>query len=391
MIYHVPAYEFEGEYAILDLEKISEKEACLVDAFSYDILNMLRQRFRETTGSKPLAISAEGKEISGKQFCIKNWDDNFRVPMTEKYKSMFQKAFGESFLVKTRSIRSSAVMTYNLLEKGPVTIVHPQEKEEIEDICELDAEEELRRPKGVCNPLRRILGEGSYEVSYEKEVPIGNKKFCEKPSYLDAWLYNEEHGEVIACEMKMTEWLFNKPRTIKKEYLMPEYYTYAEAGAVFTEIFRKLAVWDPKEMPKPSKSIRSFIRNVLSNERKAYLEIPCECVFKRYEAMEMVRHALGCYNAVKAGDIELKKLSLVNVIWTMPYDVTIPDNTNERYCWREWTIFKEYDYMKKLMNPVHELFASIGVEFHIELCTVEQFMDMMEMTEDKKKYMERYL
>ncbi len=361
-----------------------------MDAFSYDILNMLRQRFRETVGDVRLAIPEEGKEISGKQFCVKNWEENFRIPMSDEYKKMFEKALGDAFITKTKSIRSSAAMTYNLLEEGEITIVHPQEKDVPEDVCPLDAEEELRRPKGVCNPLRRILGEGIYSVSYEKQVPVGNKRFYEKPSYLDAWLYNEERQEIIACEMKMTEWLFNKPRTIKKEYLLPEYYTYAEAAPVFTEVFRKLAIWDPKEMPKAPKTFRSFIGNLLSNERKAYMEIPCECVFKRYEAMEMVKHALGCYNALRSGDIKAKKISLVNVIWTLPYDAEISDNTNERYCWREWTIFKEYDYMKKLMRPVYALFESLDVEFHIELCTVEQFFDMMETNEDRKSYMKRY-
>ena len=42
-----------------------------------------------------------------------------------------------------------------------------------------------------------------------------------RPANLDAFLYCDYKKEAIACEMKMTEWLFDKPGKLRNAYLNP--------------------------------------------------------------------------------------------------------------------------------------------------------------------------
>ena len=88
-----------------------------------------------------------------------------------------------------------------------------------------------------------FFDQGSYEVFYEKQLPtIKNNPHN---ANLDAFL--KGNTELIFCEMKMTEWLFNRPSDLRESYLDKSLYYDPEAYEAFRECISCLINWEPSD------------------------------------------------------------------------------------------------------------------------------------------------
>ena len=159
---------------------------------------------------------------------------------------------------KMKSIRSSSAMTYNLLGNKKIKLTKGTER----------------------------LSEGTYDIEYEKQLyTIRNNP---QPANLDAYLYKKDSQEAIFCEMKMMEWIFNKPGFLKDAYTDAEaYYSSAADNTKTTDAFLKAIKMLKAEMPT-YETVKGPVQH-----------------FYRYDAWQMFKHILGIYNMTS--DITRKK------------------------------------------------------------------------------------
>ena len=106
------------------------------------------------------------------------------------------------------------------------------------------------------------------------------------PANLDAMLVNKEH--VIACEMKMLEWLLGKPGVLKSAYRRQETYRDDRAANAFLNLADTL--FDQNGLP----------------------------LLARYDAAQMFKHAIALYNSCAEGRCPTqRRVDLVNVVHEM--------------------------------------------------------------------------
>lgn len=291
-----------------------------------EIMILLKDNFEKVVGKKkPFQCGSEARN-----YYLCNLKDNLIEPMSDKTLLEYGHGKGnEIFSGKMNALRSSSALTYNIFGNHPVKIDKKVEKSQI--------------------------GEGLYEVEFEKQFPTLKPSVSKMPANLDAFLINKEKEEAIAVEMKMLEWVFNEPKKLKDAYLKAENYCCKEEdGEKFVEVARKLIDADKKGL------------------------------FNRYDAFQMFKHAVACYNACCSGKITgIKKLTLLNCVWTLP-DKYQEKNDKEK---AEFEVF--YNIVNK---DIAELFAGFNpkIKFAIEFVTVKDFISRLEKTPKELNYLKRY-
>lgn len=259
---------------------------------------------------------------------------------------------------KMKSIRSSSAMTYNLLGNQQIDLING----------------------------RNYFSKGTYSVEYEKQLYTIKRNL--QPANLDAFLYNEAKEEGIFCEMKMMEWIFNEPESLKEAYENPElYYANCVCGEKTVEAFRK-AIY----MLKGAMLVRAGADH-----------------FFRYDAWQMFKHTLGIYNMTSTitkdemsrlcekskTEIKMlstcKKITLVNVVFE-PGKEILSDNLQiayEKVCKMEHEDFEIFRQIMIGSGVVERFKADCGVDFDIRYMTAAEFMDCFDVG-SRKAYLERY-
>ena len=260
---------------------------------------------------------------------------------------------------KMKSIRSSSAMTYNLLGNESVEI------------------------KGT-----ERFSKGTYKVEYEKK--LYTLKGNPHPANLDAYLYKKDSQEAIFCEMKMMEWIFNKPGFLREAYCdAGNYYSSAAADTKTTDAFLKAIKMLKAEM------------------------LPDEGIFYRYDAWQMFKHTLGIYNMTSditrkeisrlitnsrakngrsiAEVPELHKVTLLNVVFE-PSEGLFTGELKEIYQRVKELERENFMQFRKAMveSGVVEAFErDCHIDFDIQYMSAAQFMNCFELGE-RKDFLERY-
>ena len=312
-----------------------------MDRYTKEILTVLKDQYTKINGEKPFQTTEGARE-----FYLENLNDNLFRPMDANAKTAYGQGSGNEIdSGKMNALRSSSAMTYNLFW---------------DQIAEVN--------KGPGN----LIGNGVYKVEFEKQYHTLKPSVSKFPANLDAFLYCKHTGEAVACEMKMTEWIFNKPGKLKAAYLNPESYIDAQAGQMFSDIAKEMILHTDYEDP--------------GIEKAEYA-----CIFSRYDAFQMFKHAVACYTACVVEEArEIRKLTLVNCAWMLTAKDMLASDLRERYDREESVELDEFHRFRKIMEPVKGLFAAKGIIFDIWFYPFAEFLQMFNKTDEELQYLRRY-
>ena len=311
-----------------------------MDSYSRELMNVLKNVYENVCGEHAYQIGSEART-----YYLEYLNDNLYRPMDENAVKAYGEGSGNEIASgKMNSLRSSSALTYNLFWNHIAKF----------------------------SDISTRIGKGDYSVEFEKQYHTLKTSVSGLPANLDAFLYCEDTCEAVACEMKMMEWIFNKPGTLRSKYLNPENYINRNAGNIFVAIAKEL---------------------VLYNDYDDSDTIPNESVCKmtRYDAFQMFKHAVACYSAcVQEETRKIKKLTLVNCAWTMSLPQILQPKYCERYVREEADELREFDEFKHIMEPTKKLFADIGVDFDICFYKFNDFLSLLIKDHDEKHYLRRY-
>lgn len=191
---------------------------------------------------------------------------------------------------------------------------------------------------------------------------------------MDAFLYCKENQEVIACEMKMTEWIFNRPCTLRNAYLIPDNYDNPTAAAAFIEAAKNIIA----------------LPSDYEDTQEVTLITQYASAFRQYDAFQMLKHALACYNTCQEQIIPIKKLTLMNCVWELPNSNILQLNSRKRYEMQLALEHSEFDAFYTAMQPVFKLFQEANIAFAVRYYNLFDFMGAMNLSDAKKQYLKRY-
>ena len=312
-----------------------------MDKYTKAILTILKDKYTEINGEK-LFQTKDG----AREFYLENLEDNLYRPMDANAMKAYGEGTGNEIASgKMNALRSSSALTYNLFW---------------DQIAEVKV--------GADN----TIGNGVYKVEFEKWYHTLKPSVSRFPANLDAFLYCKHTKEAIACEMKMTEWIFNKPGMLRAAYLNPDNYIDSEAGKVFSSVAKALILHNDYDDPETEKS-----------------EYPA--VTSRYDTFQMFKHAVACYTAIaKEESREIKNLTLVNCAW-MITDIDLLDaELKERYIREKEEELYGFGQFKEIMEPVKDLFAKKNVQFDIKFYSYAEFLGLFDKTDEELNYLRRY-
>lgn len=313
-----------------------------MDKFEKNMLEFLRDKYLEQKPGAEFQVSD-----GARAYYLEDLKDNLIVPMSDAVKAQYGAGSGgEIDSGKMNALRSSSAMTFNLLGNNPAEINGAKSKE-------------------------NCIGSGTYDVEFEKQFYTLKTDVSNRPANLDAFLYCADTKEAIACEMKMMEWLLNAPGKLKEAYLNPDNYIDSKAGIVFVDVAKKL------------------IDSSVEKKEDGY-----KCIMKRYDAFQMFKHTVACYNAAISSAEEKRpfnKLTLVNCVW-MPSEDKLPgEKFSEKYNEKKEQEHKEFEQFKEIMEDVKPLFADVNVDFEICFYTVDEFLNMLKKNPEELDALHRYI
>ncbi len=312
-----------------------------MDKFEKNMLEFLKDKYLEQNPGAEFQVS-DGAQA----YYLKDLKDNLVTKMSPAVEAQYGAGSGgEIDSGKMKALRSSSAMTFNLLGNDPAVI---------------DGD----KSKG------NRIGSGTYAVEFEKQFYTLKKNVSNRPANLDAFLYCDETKEAIACEMKMMEWLLNAPGKLKEVYLNPYNYLDSKAGAVFVDVAKRLIDFSVEKKEDGYKS-----------------------VMKRYDAFQMFKHTVACYNAAISSSEEKRmfnKLTLVNCVWMPSEDKFSEKEFCKRYIEKKEQEHKDFEQFKEIMEDVKPLFADVNVDFEICFYTVDEFLDILVKKPEAVNALRRY-
>lgn len=292
------------------------------------IHELLKKKYEAASGCK--MVTPKGLLASRNRFVFENVSDNLYEPMSEKVSQQYRDAGGEEALEKMHSLRSSAAMTYNIFGNDTVRFAE--------------------------NPF---VSAGEYNVCYEAVLEtVPGAKVQDR---IDAVISNEK--EIDFFEMKLFEPLYHKTsfvHELSSSLEDAQHYAYTDSAFPFMESIRRM---------RGSGIVR-------------------------YDACQMFNHALGIYNYIRKNELAVKgkKIKLINCIWTMEN----PFGDEEEKLRREFdNVFfeekTEFAKFKECMFNVVNLFEKKGIDFTISLVELRDLLQAMEVSEEKRSWLNRYL
>ena len=311
-----------------------------MEKYTKEILDLLKNRYIQLFGNRTFSDVSEMQN-----YWLKDYKDNLIHPMDANAEKAYGEGAGNEITNgKIGALKSSSALTYNLFWDQIAEIIHGNGH----------------------------IGNGMYRVEFEKK--LRTLKSSSIPAHLDAFLYCKHTKEAIACEMKMTEWIFNRPGNLRASYLDPDNYVSRGAGIVFAACAEKI-----KGKPVVAKDGRC---------------LEYEVNYKNYDTAQMFKHAVALYRACdEAAEVhEVKKLTLLNCAWTLTAPEKLPSAALQNQYAETWdTEINEFDRFTTEMRPIKDLFKnSLGIDFDIRFCTFAELLGMLEKTEKEKAYLERY-
>ena len=306
-----------------------------MDKYTKEILDLLKDRYIQLFGNKTFSDVSEMQS-----YWLKDFKDNLIHPMDANAKKAYGEGAGNEIKTgKIGALKSSSALTYNIFWDQIAEIIH----------------------------ANGHIGNGVYKVEFEKK--LRTLKSSSISAHLDAFLYCKHTKEAIACEMKMTEWIFNKPGLLRASYLKPESYFDSDFGTVMVPLAKELMKY---EYPMP----------ILE-------EYPCG--MERYDAFQMFKHVSACYTACKTQNPgEIRKLTLVNCAWTLQNPSVLSAESYSQYIAEERIERMEFDQFKRTMEPIKKCFSDIGVDFDVCFYSFNDFLAMFNKTTEELDYLRRY-
>lgn len=286
-----------------------------------------------------------------RKWYLRRLNDNLYRPMDSATYERYEEGSGnEVHSGKMNALRSSSALTYNLFWNRIAKIKkHENTTDQIKE-------------------LGRIR-EGLYTVELEKQYPTLTSS--RKPANLDAFLYQKDTCEAIAIEMKMLEWVLDKPSKLSQSYLCKNNYFDPD---VTSGAFIQAA--------------NSLIDHSIPLHKDGY-----SCRLEKYDAFQMFRHTVACYRACfdkTKEERKIDKLTLVNCIWTFPESAKIDEDIWNRHCYDFDIIKSKFGEFKDKMQPVINLFKEGKVDFNIVLCEFKDFLALLEKDKEELDYLRRY-
>ena len=315
-----------------------KKEERIMDTYAREILNLLKNRYLNLFGDHAFSNVSEMQS-----YWLQNYEDNLIHPMDKTVQEAYEKGAGKEISSgKIGALKSSSALTYNLFWNQCANITSN----------------------------KYSIGIGRYAVEFEKRYrTLRTSNF---PAHLDAFLYSEETKEAVACEMKMTEWIFNSPGNLRVSYLDANNYVDAYAGEIFSDTARK------------------FIGRPICGKNGEVIEYNSN--FQNYDAFQMFKHTVALYRMCMERDCDIRKLTLLNCAWTLSTPDVISDIVSRQKYTATWnTEINEFDRFTIEMHPIKELFHSeLGIDFEIRMCTFAELLGMIEKEPEELAYLARY-
>ena len=315
-----------------------------MDKYTCDnIMRLLKLSYQDVVGVHPFQNGSEARS-----YYLENLNDNLYRPMDAIAHAAYSRGSGNEIdSGKMCALRSSSALTYNLFWNRIASFSRSDD-------------------------AASRIGAGDYSVEFEKQYHTLKPSLSRIPANIDAFLYYAEKSEAIACEMKMLEWICNKPGRLSRKYLESKNYIDNAAGQIFASIAQKLI--------KDAKNYNPDIN---------HQEYPCPMT--RYDTFQMFKHAVACYTACTLEDTrKITKLTLVNCVWTLSNPILLEEKHREKYLKGERCEIEEFDDFRQQMQPAISLFSSKGVDFDICFCRFNDFLELMEKSVEELNYLRRY-
>lgn len=308
-----------------------------MDKHQFEILDQIKQRFLASCGGADFQVSESGAGRSARQFYLRGLNDNLVRPMHEKHIAEYSRGSGSELDGKMKALRSSSAMTFNILGNLQCEVARGS-------VSEYES-----------SPLNDPFASDSYSIEYEYQLPTLKRGL---PANLDTLLIGDT-GDIVACEMKMLEWLTSTPAKLKNKYLDVENYIHGDMASAFVEVAAELNASDS---------------------------------FSRYDFAQMFKHTLALYNAARSGKLQTNRIVLLNCVWEPPENYELSDDTN---AWLVQCRLKEhtgFDVFKRAMAPLESLFSSdMGIPFEIQYLPADRLISCLDYPLEEQLLLERYL
>lgn len=300
-------------------------------------MDALKDRFTEVVGDREFG-GCESKTQA--PYYLKRLEDNLFEPMDARHAAAYGRGSGKELDSKMKALRSSSAMTFNLLGNGPVETGGGD-----------------------------IVPAGTYAVEYEHQLPTLKRN--PHPANIDAKLESADGKCNVYCEMKMTEWIFGKAGGLREQYFMPEKYLIPEADAdAFCHFLLKL------------------VRDDYENGR--YLPL-----FDRYDALQMMKHAIAIYSEyhriLDAGGKVPKTTVLMNCVWEMCDPDVLGDCAGRYLCLLD-AEHEQFDRFLEIVWPgLSRLFDRVETTFKLCYYPFPNMLDLLKLEPERAAYLERYI
>jgi len=319
-----------------------------MNTLEYELLCHLRRGYLSTLAPDEQPTwqrKKTGRKEAPRQFYLAKFGDNLVRPMDPDHEAQYGGGAGKELDDKMCALRSSSAMTFNILGNG------------------LALFSGLELAGALC------IQRGGYDIEYEYKAPTLSIHGG-RPAHLDALLSSFDGDTVVACEMKLMEWLTAKPEPLKDKYLDASNYSQEglspdRCGSVAGQVLRSAAY-------------------IFSQTARRLNEAAEEGAFASYDYAQMFKHALGIYNRLCEGAFgSCEKVVLLNCVWN-PMDmlnesavnVSVLDQLN-----MAWTVEKQgFDRFLASMEDVTGLFQEKSVEFSIHLCSHADLIGAIDWT-----------
>lgn len=277
-------------------------------------------------------------ESNEAEFYLNEIEKNLINPMSTSHIFEYNKGNGHEFFdngtpAKMKSLHSSSAMTFNLLGNGPIEI--------------------------STNHFG-IKG-GNYHIKFEKK--LSTLKKSGSPANLDAFLLSLDWQNAVFCEMKMFEWFEKNHTELPQAYHQIERYYDFASFSTFNS---------------------AFIQLINSG-------------FSRYDAFQMMKHALGIYNSLYAAKVDsdnplsmVKDVTLLNCVW----EVTDPKSLGDHEQTYQEMVAEEhgeYEKFKVIFQEIVQLFKDeLKVNLNLVYMNHNEFIGMLVKSPQERDYLKRY-
>lgn len=289
----------------------------------HEILQLLKNNYENATGG--VMQSDDLMQSTQAAFYFKNLDDNLIELMGKDALKAYSDGSGNELEKKMKALRSSSAMTFNLFGNDNAKV-----------------------------RSGKFFDSGIYKVSFEMQLATIRRN--PHKANIDAVLQSDT--EVIFCEMKMMEWILNKPGTLSASYLDKERYYDQDSYDAFREC----------------------------------AEIISKRALKQYDAFQMFKHTLAIYNYATAnrGNIP-QKICLVNCVWELGEVNKLSDKAKNKYLEKLHLEHEEFAIFHASTAPIRKRFLELGFEFDIVYMNIADFISNFVKTDAELKYLGRYL